>query len=286
MIVATAHNLTIAIPVLNEENNIAMCLQAIGCDFAESVVVIDSGSVDNTCAIARRFGANVVDFKWDGRFPKKRNWFLRHHTPTTEWVMFLDADEILNPSVKQEISVALQESSHQGFLLTYTNYFLGRRLRGGFPLRKLALFRVGGIEYERIDEEHWSQCDMEVHEHPVVHGTVGLIRSRIDHRDIRGIDSYMRKHNEYAAWEARLLYVTRSSSLRNDSISMKQRVKYFLLSSRYGGFMYFLGSFLVMGGWKDGSNGFAFAMLKACYFTQVACRLKELEGSATLPFKS
>ena len=113
MIVATAHNLTIAIPVLNEENNIAMCLQAIGCDFAESVVVIDSGSVDNTCAIARRFGANVVDFKWDGRFPKKRNWFLRHHTPTTEWVMFLDADEILNPSVKQEISVALQGSSHQ-----------------------------------------------------------------------------------------------------------------------------------------------------------------------------
>ncbi len=275
---ASVHNLTIAIPVRNEERNLGICLQAIGTGFAGRVVVIDSCSNDSTASVARSHGAEVIDFQWDGRFPKKRNWFLHYHTPATEWVLFLDADEILTSAVKKEIAVALSGGGHQGFLLSYTNYFLGRRLRGGYPLRKLALFRVGEIEYERIEEDHWSQCDMEVHEHPIIHGSVGLIRSRIDHRDLRGIDSYMRKHNEYAAWEANRLYLERSSSLGRHSWTAKQRMKYRLLSSRFGGFIYFLGSYFLMGGWRDGSVGFAFAMLKAGYFTQIACRLNELEA--------
>ena len=272
-------DLTVAVPVRNEEKNLPMCLQAIGVDFAQSIFVIDSGSTDATAEVARSHGAQLIDFEWDGYFPKKRNWFLRYHTPRTKWVLFLDADEILSPAVKKEIAAALSDTRHQGFLLSYSNYFLGRRLRGGYPLRKMALFRVGEIEYERIDEDRWSQCDMEVHEHPILNGSVGLIRSRIDHRDLRGIDSYMRKHNEYAAWEANRMHLARSSSssLSNHPWSQKQRFKYSLLSSKFGGFIYFLGSYFLMGGWRDGSVGFAFAMLKAGYFTQIACRLKELE---------
>lgn len=260
---SSLQNLTVAIPVRNEERNLGVCLQAIGTDFAASVVVIDSGSIDATAAVARGHGSEVIDFQWDGHFPKKRNWFLRHHAPSTEWVLFLDADEILTPAVKREIVSTLPGSNHQGFLLSYTNYFLGHRLRGGYPLRKLALFRVGEIEYEQIEEDHWSQCDMEVHEHPMVQASVGLIRNRIDHRDSRGVDSYMRKHNEYAAWEANRLHLTLTSSTRNHHWTAKQHLKYAVISSRFGGFIYFLGSYFLMGGWRDGSVGFAFAMLKA-----------------------
>lgn len=273
--------LTIAIPARNEERNLSVCLQAIGSDFAHRVVVIDSASTDATAAVARLHGAEVIDFHWDGHFPKKRNWFLRNHTPSTQWVLFIDADEVLTTAVKQEIAAALPGSSHQGFLLSYTNYFLGRRLRGGYPLRKLALFRVGEVEYERIEEDHWSQCDMEVHEHPLVSGSVGLIRSRIDHRDLRGIDSYLRKHNEYAAWEAQRLFSHRlAAATSNASTSTwkpHQHLKYRLITSPWGGLAFFLGSFLLMGGWRDGSTGVAFCLLKAGYFTQIACRLRELE---------
>ena len=275
--------LTIAIPARNEERNLSVCLQAIDTDFAQRVVVIDSASSDGTAALARRHGADLIDFHWNGHFPKKRNWFLRHHTPSTEWVLFLDADEILTPAVKGEIAAALPGCSHQGFLLSFTNYFLGRRLRGGYPLRKLALFRVGNVEYECIDEDHWSQFDMEVHEHLLVSGSVGLIRSRIDHRDLRGIDSYMRKHNEYAAWEAQRMFSHRiASGQLNMATSWKphQRLKYRLISSPWGGLAFFLGSFLFMGGWRDGSIGFAFCLLKAGYFTQIACRLRELEQAS------
>ena len=270
-------DLTIAIPVRNEERNLKVCLQAIGSDFARRVVVIDSVSTDGTAAVGCAHGAEVINFHWNGHFPKKRNWYLRHHTPTTRWVLFLDADEILTPAAKQEIAAALPGSSHQGFLLSYTTYFLGRRLRGGYPLRKLALFQVGNAEYERIEEDRWSQCDMEVHEHPVVPGSVGLIRSRIDHRDLRGIDSYMAKHNQYAAWEAQRLFSHRHHPGAGTSWKPHQRLKYRLISSPWGGLAFFLGSFLLMGGWRDGSVGFAFCLLKAGYFVQIACRLRELE---------
>ncbi|WP_216909524.1 glycosyltransferase family 2 protein [Synechococcus sp. CCY 0621] len=270
-------DLTVALPVRNEERNLATCLKAIGTDFARKVVVIDSASTDATAAVARSHSAEVVNFDWNGRFPKKRNWFLRHHTPSTAWVLFLDADEILLPAVKREIATVLPHSPHQGYRLTYTNYFLGRRLRGGYPLHKLALFRVGEVEYERIEEDAWSQCDMEVHEHPIVSGSIGFIRSQIDHRDLRGIDSYMRKHSEYAAWEAHRLLASRNDSAAVKTWSRNQRLKYRLVTTPWGGLVFFFVSFFLMGGWRDGSVGFAFAVLKSSYFVQIACRYKELE---------
>lgn len=276
-------DLTIAIPVRNEEHNLDVCLSAIGADFASHVVVIDSGSTDSTAAVALAHGAELIQFHWDGRFPKKRNWYLINHQPATNWVLFLDADEILTNDAMCEIAVALPGNSHQGFLLSYTNYFLGRRLRGGYPLRKLSLFRVGEVEYERIEEEHWSQCDMEVHEHPVITGTVGLIRSPIDHRDLRGIDSYMSKHIEYAAWEAHRLFSHRHSPHAAASWKPHQRLKYRLITSPWGGLAFFFGSFFFMSGWRDGSIGFAFCMLKASYFVQIACRLIELEQANEAP---
>ena len=137
------------------------------------------------------------------------------------------------------------------------------------------------MEYERIEEDHWSQCDMEVHEHPLVSGSVGLIRSRIDHRDLRGIDAYMRKHNEYAAWEAHRLFSHRQQSGTTASWKPHQRLKYRLITSPWGGLAFFFGSFFLMGGWRDGGTGFAFCLFKAGYFTQIACRLRELEQAAS-----
>lgn len=105
--ILTPLDLTIAIPVRNEERNLAICLPAISNDFARQVVVIDSCSTDATAAVARAHGAELIPFTWNGHFPKKRNWFLRHHRPNTEWVLFLDADEILTPAVKWGIAAAL-----------------------------------------------------------------------------------------------------------------------------------------------------------------------------------
>ena len=85
-------NITVVIPVRNEEKNLPSCLKALGSDFTE-IVVVDSVSSDRTREIASAAGAVVLDFVWDGKFPKKRNWALRNYRFKTPWVLFLDADE-------------------------------------------------------------------------------------------------------------------------------------------------------------------------------------------------
>jgi glycosyltransferase involved in cell wall biosynthesis len=269
-------DLTIAIPVRNEQSNLPSCLSAIGTNFASKVVLIDSGSNDSTASIAFAYGAEVIQFAWNGRFPKKRNWFLKHHTPATRWVLFLDADEFLTAAVKQEISEVLPGTRHQGFFLNYTNYFLNRRLRGGYPLRKLALFQVGKGSYEYIPEENWSECDMEVHEHPIICGSTGSISNQIEHRDHRSIDSYIIKHNEYASWEAHRLFALRFDTASRKNFTFKQIIKYRLLCTPWCGIFYFVFSYIFMGSWRDGSVGIAFSSLKSAYFVQVSCRFREL----------
>ncbi|WP_237144078.1 glycosyltransferase family 2 protein [Pontibacter pamirensis] len=270
-------DLTIAIPVKNEEKNLPGCLQAIGKDFASHVVVIDSGSTDQTKELAREFGAEVLDFVWDGKFPKKRNWFLRTHTPNTKWVFFLDADEYLTDAFKTELRKAIElDDNKVGYWLSYTVYFLGKQLKGGYPLRKLALFQVGAGEYEKIDEDQWSLLDMEVHEHPVLDGEVGIIRSKIDHQDFRGVSNFVLKHNEYASWEAARFLKGMTEPQSFAKLTWKQRLKYRLLNnSVLIGPAFFCGSYFLLGGFRDGARGFAHAVLRMSYFVQVYCKIQE-----------
>lgn len=272
---SVALDLTIAIPVKNEERNLVGCLAAIGKGFAAKIIVLDSGSTDNTPLIAKEFGAEVVNFKWDGKFPKKRNWFLRNHSLATKWILFLDADEYLTESFKNELKESIEKDDKVGYWLSYTIYFLGKQLKGGYPLRKLALFRVGAGEYERIDEDQWSTLDMEVHEHPVLTGDIGVIKSRIDHQDFRGVSHYVSKHNEYASWEAGRFLKTAGDKAISSKWTWKQRIKYRLMNSILIGPAYFCGSFFLLGGFRDGARGWAFAVLKMSYFTQVYCKIRE-----------
>jgi glycosyltransferase involved in cell wall biosynthesis len=267
-------DLTIAIPVKNEELNLPKCLEAIGKDFATNVVVLDSGSTDRTKEIATSFGAEVVDFVWNGKFPKKRNWFLRNHSLNTKWILFLDADEYLTEDFKCELKSTLAATDKQGFWLNYTVYFLGKELKGGYPLRKLALFQVNSGEYEHIDEEHWSKLDMEVHEHPIVKGDVGLIKSKIDHQDFRGTSNFITKHNEYASWEA-ARFLKASEANPSKDWTIKQKLKYRLMKSVFIIPAFFFGSYILYRGFRDGTRGFAHAILRMSYYTQIYCKIQE-----------
>ena len=268
-------NITIAIPIKNEAKLLQGCLDAIGNDFVEKIIILDSGSTDGSLEIAKNNNVEVLDFKWNGQFPKKRNWFLQNYIPATKYVLFLDADEYLSESFKAEVRSKIEDESISGFWLSYTRYFLGKKLKGGYPLRKLALFKVGAGEYERIEENNWSTLDMEIHEHPVIIGAIGVIKSEIDHLDFRGISHYVIKHNEYASWEAERIIKTASDSSVKNSWTWKQKIKYKLLLSPFVGPVYFLGNYFLLGGIRDGARGLAFSILKASYFTQVYCKIKE-----------
>lgn len=272
--------ITVVIPVKNEEKNLENCLAALG-RFTE-IVVVDSGSTDRTRDIAQAAGARTIDFNWNGRYPKKRNWVLSSQTLVNEWVLFLDADEVVNDRFCDEVAAAINSGHHVGFWLNYTNYFIGRRLRYGVPQRKLALFKIGLGFYERIEEESWSSLDMEVHEHPVVDGSVGEIVAKIDHRDFRGVDKFLLRHIDYAMWEARrYLKLRAESDSRSSQLTFRQRFKYRNLERPWYSTFYFCFAFFFRAGFLDGGAGYAYAFYKAWYFYTVRLMILELRGRET-----
>jgi glycosyltransferase involved in cell wall biosynthesis len=281
-----AGGVTVVVPVKNEAKNLLSCIEAVR--GLGPVAVVDSGSTDGTQEIARGAGAEVLNFEWDGRFPKKRNWTLRNYQLKTEWVLFLDADEFVSEAFISEVQTAIKNTDKVGFWLNFENHFLGQKLKGGDPFKKLALFRVGAGEYEKIDEDNWSHLDMEVHEHPVLQGSVGEIKSPIEHNDFRGLKHYISKHNEYSSWEAaRYIRLMRpqSSAISHppsqqsctewDGLTDRQKKKYRNLAKWWFAPAYFIASYILKKGFIDGVVGFHFSLLKAIYFYQI--RLKILE---------
>ena len=234
-------DLTIAIPVKNEAHQIAECLKNIGYNFAKQIDIIDSFSDDNTVEIAKEFGANIFQVKWDGKYPKKRNWYLLNHTPKTKWVLFLDADEILTTEFKNKLAIVLKETKHNGFWLNYSIYMNDYKLKAGYPLKKLALFQTNKGLYEKIDEENWSVLDMEIHEHPIVSGTVGIIKEKIDHLVNFDDPNWKTKHKEYAKWEAKRFIKINSEVNKKNTFSNSQKLKYSILKTPFSGTIFFLG---------------------------------------------
>lgn len=270
---------TVIVPVKNEEANLAKCLSRLR-RFSE-VIVVDSSSTDRTPLIAREFGAAYVNFEWDGKYPKKRNWLLLNHEVKNEWVLFIDADEFVNDAFCDAAERAIRSGQHAGYWLNYTNYFLGRPLRHGLAQRKLAMFKVGAGLYERINEADWSRLDMEIHEHPIIEGSIGEITERIDHNDDRGITKFIDRHRDYAAWEARRLALLRSSSPDAWSkLTDRQKFKYKNITSWWYPWFYFFGQYIGKLGFLDGGTGFYYAFYKAWYFMTIRLLVLEQNKAA------
>jgi len=196
---------SVIIAARNEALNLPRCLASLA-DVGE-VYVVDSQSADATPEIARSYGAKVVQFHYHGGWPKKRQWAMDKLPLAYEWVLLLDADEALTPQLAGEIRNAIQNPWVDGYYISLQMFFLGRILRhGDANFWKLSLFRRRKGRYEcRLNEQHPSMADMEVHEHVVVDGQAGRLRNPLLHENVDSLSRYIYKHNEYSNWEARVL---------------------------------------------------------------------------------
>ena len=102
--------ITVIIAVRDEEKNLRECLCSV--EGMDQVFVVDSHSTDRTSEVATELGAEVVQFEYDGGWPKKRNWALRELPIRNDWVLILDADERVADSLFGEIAQVIQQSRH------------------------------------------------------------------------------------------------------------------------------------------------------------------------------
>jgi glycosyltransferase involved in cell wall biosynthesis len=169
--------------------------------------VVDSQSADATVEIARSHGAKVVQFHYQGGWPKKRQWAIETLPLAYDWILLLDADESLTGELSDEIRRAIENPGINGDYICLQMYFLGKVLRhGDANFWKLCLFRRGKGGYEcRLKDQDASMADMEVHEHVVVEGTTERLRNSLIHYNVESLSRYIQKHDEYSNWEARVL---------------------------------------------------------------------------------
>jgi glycosyltransferase involved in cell wall biosynthesis len=267
--------LSVLVPIKNEAQNLPRCLGSV--QWAAEIFVVDSQSTDGSIEIAQQHRANVVQFKFNGTWPKKKNWALENLPFKNEWVFILDADEVLPAEAQTEIASAIANAGEvAGYWINRRFMFLGRWLRHSYyPNWNLRLFRHALGRYEKLTNAETRSGDNEVHEHVVVRGPTARLRCEMDHYAFPTVEVFVEKHNRYSNWEARVaadeLLHGSSRDLSNAPVERRRRLK--LLSQRlpFRPLLRFLYIYIWQKGFLDGREGYYFARLHAFYeFLSVA----------------
>lgn len=179
--------LSVAMIARNEEANLPRTLDSVR--WVDEVVIVDSGSVDHTPEIAQSYGAKF-SFNRDFRgFAPQKN--LALDRCTSDWILLLDADEVVSTKLAQEIRETLERPQYDAYWLSRTNLFLGRWIRhGGFyPDRKLRLFKRGTARV----------VGAEPHGTPQYDGPKGTLKNDLQHYAYPTLELYLEHMNRYSS---------------------------------------------------------------------------------------
>ena len=266
---------SVLVPIKNEAENLPRCLSSVS--WADEIFVVDSHSTDVSAEIAQRHGAKVVQFEFNGTWPKKKNWALEHLPFKNNWVFILDADEVLPAEAETEFARAIANAGEiVGYWINRRFFFLGRWLRHSYyPNWNLRLFPHSLGRYERLTGADTKSGDNEVHEHVVVQGPTARLKCEIDHYAFPSIEVFIEKHNRYSNWEARVAAdeLLRKSSGELGSAPVERRRRLKMISQRlpFRPLLRFLYIYIWQKGFLDGRDGYYFARLHAVYeFLSVA----------------
>jgi glycosyltransferase involved in cell wall biosynthesis len=266
---------SVIVPIKNEAENLPRCLGSIG--WADEIFVIDSQSSDGSQRIAEEFGARVVQFTFNGTWPKKKNWALENLRFRNEWVCILDADEVLPAEAEAEFRSAIANAGRTaGFWINRRFLFMGRWLRHAYyPNWNLRLFRHALGRYEKLTDAPTASGDNEVHEHVVVEGPTSRLGCEIDHYAFPSVEVFVEKHNRYSNWEARVAFAEKggggSSELQSARVAQRRRLKRFSERLPFRPLLRFLYVYVWQKGFLDGREGYYFARLHGFYeFLSVA----------------
>jgi glycosyltransferase involved in cell wall biosynthesis len=276
---------SVIIPARNEARNLPRCLASLG-DVGE-VYLLDSQSTDDTVRVAQSYGARVVQFHYRGGWPKKRQWAMDTLPLAYDWVLLLDADEVLTPELSAEIQHAIQDPNFDGYYISLEMHFLGRRLRhSGASFWKLSLFRKGRGRYEcRLSDQDKNMADMEVHEHVIVEGATRQLRQSLVHHNVESLDRYIQKHNEYSNWEARVwLDGNRDDeeiqpALYGTQAQRRRWLRRRLLEMPGSPMFFFLYKYFVRLGFLDGVPGLIYCTFQGVQFFHIKAKIYEIRAS-------
>lgn len=271
--------MSVLIPARNERVNIRLAIESVS--WADEIWVVDSHSEDGTGQIAAACGAQVVQFKYSGSGPKKKNWALENVPFRNDWVLILDADERVTPQLQAEIRRAIMRDEVDGFFVDREYIFMGRSLRCFRPNWNLRLFRHRLGRYEDLATNAPHTGDNEVHEHIVLKGRASYLRAPLLHEDNRPLRSWLDNHNRYSDWEAevysQLLHepIKPSAFGKAHSVWRRRILKRVWVRLPLRPFARFLLFYIFRRGFLDGRQGFRYAVLMGYYEFLISLKMHE-----------
>lgn len=256
-------NLSVIILTHNEEIHIERCIRSLN-SISDKVFVIDAFSSDRTAEIAKNLGATVHSKKWPGSHFEQLNWAIENCNIKTKWVMRLDADEIISLELAEEINSELSKNgSIKGFILKRGHIFLGKKILhgGNFPIKLL-----------RIWEHGFGFCERKLmDEHMVLKGKckTKLLKHAFWDNNLKGISSWIDKHNSYATKEAIMQIQNKYNKTQFHKYNLKRFFKHsvyerFPITIR--AFMFFCYRYIFRLGFLDGYQGLVWNFLQGLWY--------------------
>lgn len=227
--------LSVIIIIKNEEKQLRRCLQSV--QWADEIIVLDSGSTDNSIAIAKEFTDKVYSTDWQGYGVQKQR-ALDYATGT--WVLSIDADEVVSDAMRQEILDVLPHTQNDAFYTRSFMHFYGKTLT--YSCVKKNLIRL----YKRHGARYNTNI---VHESIILpkYAKKGRLKSGFIHHSWHDITHALNKMNTYSSLSAKM--------------RKQQNKKTFLLKTIFGSFWMFFKCYFIQGGFLDGGRGFVLAVL-------------------------
>lgn len=228
--------LSVVIITKNEFDQIRECLESV--QWADEIVVLDSGSTDGTVDICRKYTDKVFETDWPGFGPQKNRALEK---AAGDWVFSIDADERVSPELRQEIEQAMTSTQYQGYEIPRSSHYCGRRIRhsGWWPDYIVRLFRSDSSRF----------TDSLVHEHVEVQGPVGRLRNPLIHYSFGNFEEVLDKVNRYSTYNAEMLLQAGKSSS--------------VLKATLRGLWAFIKTYIFRAGFLDGRHGFMLAVSNA-----------------------
>lgn len=238
--------ISVALAVFNEGNFLNKSLESVK-DFAWEIILVDGGSTDNTLEIAKKFKAKIINSDNPINFHINKNKAI--DASEGEWILQLDADEVVSKELKEEIKHVTEDPNFNGYWIPRRNFFLGKFLtKGGqYPDYTLRLYKKGKGRLPAKD----------VHEQATVEGPVGYLKKDLLHIRDKNFSTYMHRFNRYTDLLAFQM------KERGEQIDIWSFINYIFIKPIF----WFLRAFIRNRGYVDGLPGFVFALFSSFRFS-------------------
>ncbi len=269
---------TVMIMTQNEEQHIEDAILSV--QGFDQVIVVDSKSIDQTQSLSLKHGAEVVNFEWNGRYPKKRQWSLENCDIRHDWIIFLDADEHMTEGLMNEIEKLVskpQEDCHSAYYVQGQPIWNGKKLKHGRWHKKIIVFKKGEVLYpDFADILAPDMGEIEGHYQPHVRGSIGTLKRHIVHDCARDIKAWRKKHQGYARWHAWMLKHHGAQKLSENSRGFRKFIKYLFYTLPLNAVVAWVDTIVLKRGFIDGYAGFSYGASRAWYYNEITKQRRQL----------